>query len=697
MIKFLKRLHPFEITLILVVITIHLYAAFSDAYNFPNYWFTRDDAYYYFKVAQNITEGHGSTFDGINHTNGYHPLWMVVCVPIFALARFDLILPLRILLVVMGGFSAVTAVLIYRLVRENLSQAVAIIAASFWAFNFHIHYIIYEFGLETPLAAFSIVLFIYKLSHFERSWRKNGATSRQIAVLGGLAVLVLFSRLDLIFLAFIAGLWIILRGHPMRSLLPMDIAVFFLSMTVSVALRTGIRSYNQSFASSALEAALIAMAIKITTLYLFGAYREWRAGAFWKKLTRIAAALAVSSVMAAGLYLAAVQLGVAKDFPRSAFAIDWVISTSLLIAIRLIEHVMRGAGEQVGQIPTTALEDIRANWRPWFKDGSIYYGILGGALGTYMLFNKLFFGTFSPVSGQIKRWWGTIGNTVYDYPAPNWPAFLGISQQGVYAAWQPLSGWLAGPAHLLRPLIPGAENQDERYLITFFICMVIGLTIVLLNSRLAAQRISNMALIPLGAGCIVHVLSYTTTAYGGAKEWYWVSELILIVLAGSILLDVILQPLQGLQYSRTGLQFVSLGMGVYLAVIYAGQVRATMLYNFFPADRPLMEVLPYIEENTPPGSMIGMTGGGNVGYFIHDRTIVNMDGLINSYEYFKAVQNGTAPSYLYDHGMQIAFVNPRLLDLPPYYGQFRPYLESYGVYGGKDLMYLWEEPKYPQQ
>ncbi len=43
-----------------------------------------DDAYYYFKTAQNIVGGLGSTFDGINSTNGFHPLWMCVILPIFA-------------------------------------------------------------------------------------------------------------------------------------------------------------------------------------------------------------------------------------------------------------------------------------------------------------------------------------------------------------------------------------------------------------------------------------------------------------------------------------------------------------------------------------------------------------------------------------------------------------------------------------
>lgn len=41
-------------------------------------WFA-DDAFYYLEVANHVAAGHGSTFDGAAATNGYHPLWMVVC------------------------------------------------------------------------------------------------------------------------------------------------------------------------------------------------------------------------------------------------------------------------------------------------------------------------------------------------------------------------------------------------------------------------------------------------------------------------------------------------------------------------------------------------------------------------------------------------------------------------------------------
>lgn len=46
--------------------------------------FVHDDSYFYVQIAQNVVSGRGSTFHGITPTNGYHPLWLLVCV--FALA-----------------------------------------------------------------------------------------------------------------------------------------------------------------------------------------------------------------------------------------------------------------------------------------------------------------------------------------------------------------------------------------------------------------------------------------------------------------------------------------------------------------------------------------------------------------------------------------------------------------------------------
>lgn len=46
-----------------------------------------DDAYYYLGVARHLAAGSGSTFDGLDATNGYHPLWCWLLVPVVALFR----------------------------------------------------------------------------------------------------------------------------------------------------------------------------------------------------------------------------------------------------------------------------------------------------------------------------------------------------------------------------------------------------------------------------------------------------------------------------------------------------------------------------------------------------------------------------------------------------------------------------------
>lgn len=59
---------------------------------------TFDDAWYYFGIARNVAEGNGSTFDGINATNGYHPLWLLLC-SVFYLVGLDGLVAVRAILV----------------------------------------------------------------------------------------------------------------------------------------------------------------------------------------------------------------------------------------------------------------------------------------------------------------------------------------------------------------------------------------------------------------------------------------------------------------------------------------------------------------------------------------------------------------------------------------------------------------------
>lgn len=691
MTNFFKRIAPFEIALIAAMLGLHLYAAMADAYAFPNHWFVRDDAYYYFKVAQNIGGGHGSTFDGINETNGYHPLWMLICIPIFALARYDLVLPLRVLLMVIAVIHSATSVMIYRLVKTHLSHAAAILAAAFWSFHPYIHATVYELGLETPIAAFSVMLVLYHLSKFEREWRGNQIPPKRFALLGLIAAIAMFSRLDLVFFAVLAGIWILFRGSPIRYFLPLDIAIIFLSMTGAVLMRTDFQIYNTAYASSAVEATLIALVVKTAALYFFGAYQHPRSVRVWETLKRIFFAVSIGAVLTAVLYILLVQIGLGRNFPRSAFLYDFLISLTLLSASRLAGAWFANPGRPSAESP---LAQLKSKWKTWFREGAAFYGVLGGLLIAYMIFNQAAFGTSSPVSGQIKRWWGSMGDTAYEPPASSWASYLGLGTY-VFDSGQPFTEYIWELSDKLRlTLIRGADMDDERYFAVLGAAFLVWLAWFVFNKQRSRQAFTNLGFVPLLAGSVIQILSYTATSYGGAKEWYWVSQMILLTLAVSLFIDLLIKPLRRIKGLNIVFIVAALVFGANSLMKFRGIVQYAMPHGRYEADRPLMEVVAYIEANTFPDEIIGMTGGGNVGYFIKDRTIVNMDGLINSYEYFHVLQNGGAAPYLRQRGMTVIFANPRLLALPPYYGQFAPYLERYSSFGGKDLLYLLEEPKY---
>ncbi|MGO9151973.1 hypothetical protein, partial [Mycobacterium sp.] len=42
--------------------------------------FVAEDMFYYLTVARNVTDGHIVSLDSRSPTNGFHPLWMLICV-----------------------------------------------------------------------------------------------------------------------------------------------------------------------------------------------------------------------------------------------------------------------------------------------------------------------------------------------------------------------------------------------------------------------------------------------------------------------------------------------------------------------------------------------------------------------------------------------------------------------------------------
>ena len=682
----MKRFPWFEIILIVVVMSMSLYAALSDAQNLSWRWFTRDDAYYYFKVAQNISEGHGSTFDGINRTNGYHPLWMLICVPIFALARFDLILPLRVLLLVMSGLSVATAILLYRLLGSIFAPAIGAVAALFWVFSYDVLAIIYQQGLESGIAAFFIVLLVYKLYEFELSWRREGVTTNQLITLAVIAVLTMFSRLDLVFLAGMVGLWVIFRGHLLRFFLPLDIASIIILTILAFMTRVGLTGYFESIDIVLLMAA-VALVVKIPCAYLFGLYQHFGISRAVELLKRVGV-FAVAGSLITGLIVLLIQrLGLVDgSFSRTIILIDLGL-TLLFFGISRFMFWGLQAGEPVVFEPNEKpLIYLRTHARQWLREAIIYFGIVLGALGTYMLWSKLVFGTTSPVSGQIKQWWASLPGRAYGGPSRDILSFFGLSYRTEENAWNPVSrifgNWAENMYRIIR------IEDSWRYVIILAVVAILFYLILLTNRKRGKMAITQLSIIPLLGGAWLQVLYYNGLKYAAHKEWYWVSQLVIIVLAVSLVIGMLYTLSRGAPYRSAFAWLVAAYVGVSMGTSFWKTLQISMPYHHWAADTAYMDIVPLLEEHTEPGSIIGLTGGGNVGYFIQDRTIVNMDGLINSYAYFQALQTRTGGEYLQSIGLDYVLANPVILDQQPYKGQFNEYLEPLKVYyGGKQLMH----------
>jgi len=93
-----------------------------------------------------------------------------------------------------------------------------------------------------------------------------------------------------------------------------------------------------------------------------------------------------------------------------------------------------------------------------------------------------------------------------------------------------------------------------------------------------------------------------------------------------------------------------------------------------------------LEAATQPGDIIGSTGGGSIAYFIQDRTIVNLDGLMNSVEYYNLSQEFHQNEYFAEIGMQYVYASYNIITLSePYVIIFENHVEPVGLIGETTL------------
>jgi hypothetical protein len=633
-------------------------------------WYLTDDAFYYFKTAQNIAEGNGITFDGLASTNGFHPLWMVICVPVFALARYDLFLPLRVIAAIQILMNAASGYLLYSIFSKKISKTTAWIVAIFWMFYSPIHELTTKSGLETGLNAFMLIVLIYALSKL--SWGESDENHFwEIFRVGLCGAGVLLSRLDNIFILIMAGVWLVFRGKRISNISQIDFLLILVSVTASFFFRLESNENIFDYLSFLYLLIGFSLVIKPTLLYLFQCYESDPEKITIRYLIKPFLAISLSSgLIFIILYVLYDVLHVLKGFPRSTVMIDWVFSLFLIggYHLYLIKRDLVNGSKK---------EDVslKSNWRVWMSRAVGYFSPISITLIIYLIFNYRYAGTAMPVSGQIKRWWGTLPNTVYGQPIKT---FTGVIKELLDPSRERGPFWL-----LMQPLgvaanklkvflgYPQTENVFDPVNISVIagvIILVVALLFFGKQSGKFKKYALTLVLLPILTGALFHAMSYKSTGYLHAKSWYWIGEMILIILFLSILLTIFLEIVEKRSWGK---KFTSISTLIVCGVLW-GMFSLSILQQFplngkVPLEYDIDGEVQFIRAQTKPGDVIGMTGGGLTAYFVPNRTILNLDGLINSADYFRRLQDGEVTEYLIENNMKYVYGEELIfLDSDPY-------------------------------
>ncbi len=161
--------------------------------NFPS-----DDALFYLQVARNIAAGHGSTFNTVLPTNGYHPLWILPCVAAAWVSRGDPTLMLRVTFAIQMLLT-VGALLLFRTVARRLGLRS-------WPLGIPMLATFFLTGMYGSEGHINGVCILASLLFLVRVHARPDP--RDAIVLGVLLGLTMLARLDNVFLvaAMLAGL-----------------------------------------------------------------------------------------------------------------------------------------------------------------------------------------------------------------------------------------------------------------------------------------------------------------------------------------------------------------------------------------------------------------------------------------------------------------------------------------------------------
>lgn len=240
--------------------------------------FSFDDAYYYFTIGRNWAQGHASTFDLIDRTNGYHPLWQAISIVPYALG-LDGLAAVRSLLVAQLALWAVAMALVARIVdrtiggwnrisdhpgaRRNAEMLViaafVVLCANPFLFKMTVNGL--ESGLVVPVGAALLAVAVRFRGRF-----LSRAGARQRWLCGGLLALAFVARTDAVILLAVIVAWCALEARRNEITLGQAVRRSVELLTIPIVVIVTYLAVNQAVFGTALQISGSVKRLPITPL-----------------------------------------------------------------------------------------------------------------------------------------------------------------------------------------------------------------------------------------------------------------------------------------------------------------------------------------------------------------------------------------------------------------------------------------------
>ena len=310
----------------------------------------------------------------------------------------------------------------------------------------------------------------------------------------------------------------------------------------------------------------------------------------------------------------------------AAFSLPWVrleyvaISLAATAALGLIEWSRRGEGDSRALSALNAVVPM--------------LGAVGGILA-YFAYNGIVFGGVTPVSGAIKRMWsqarweweGGVQNfrDVLQIPVFDYELLVALE----VCAYVVLIWWLARRS----------RRRDDWLMLAFFVC-VFGL---------AAGHLAKFAQTVL-----------TVHPYYGSDSWYFVPAYLMMALVIPARCYIAIHFTRRFIGSRWPWAANVLIVGIVVVGAAFLLANADFTGPFRYADRESestsreWEVTSHmgvqVMDHALPDGVVGSWDAGVIGYFSRF-PVVNLDGLVNSYDYQRAQEEGSDAAFHQRYGI----------------------------------------------